>query len=127
MPRNLPKLKLDLTGEERTGVSGPPPKARSPIADRHPDLTSTHVAEVRASLSKKCAHAGIAVPDRASIESSPFRAEIEQEWANMLGHQLPHLPSFADFWDSLDAVFAWLAGPVAAAPAPERAELGGDL
>jgi hypothetical protein len=32
----------------------------------------------------------------------------------MLGHQLPKpTPPFADFWVTLDNVFAWLAGDVA--------------
>jgi predicted DNA-binding transcriptional regulator YafY len=32
----------------------------------------------------------------------------------MLGHQLPHLPAFAEFWEALDGLFAWLDGQVAA-------------
>jgi predicted nucleotidyltransferase component of viral defense system len=167
MPRNLPKLKLDLTTDEvvpsptvdrqvfhpYSDTPDPPAIVRCySIADllaekiralvercrprdlydvvnvhRHPDLTADHAADVRASLAKKCAHAGIAIPDRAAIEASPFRGEIEQEWSNMLGHQLPHLPSFADFWGALDAVFGWLAGPPIVTPPVARAEFGRDL
>lgn len=73
---------------------------------------------------QKCRHAGIQVPDAESIRSSPYRQEIEQEWENMLGHQLPTpLPPFADFWATLDEVFAWLSGKVARLVLP-RAELG---
>ncbi len=82
---------------------------------RHPDLAGAAPA-VAAALTQKCAHAGIAVPDADSIHSSPFREEIETEWENMLGHQLPRpLPPFAGFWGALDDVFSWLAGGSAAA------------
>lgn len=76
---------------------------------RHPDLLGDPAA-VRAGLEEKCAHAGIEVPTADSISNSPFREELEQEWANMLGHQLPHLPPVAEFWDGLSGVFGWLAG-----------------
>lgn len=76
---------------------------------RHPDLAE-RAAEVRVILERKCAHAGIAVPDLAALEGSPFREEIRQEWENMLAHQLPHLPPFEEFWGALGEVFAWLAG-----------------
>lgn len=83
---------------------------------RHPELPPAGAAVVRTSLTRKCAHVGIPVPNRASIEASPFRAEVEQEWANMLAHQLPHLPPFAEFWAQLGEVFTWLAGPVPGIP-----------
>ena len=77
---------------------------------RHPDLIG-RAKDVRTVLVDKCAHSGIAVPDADSIRSSPYAQEIEREWENMLGHQLPRpLPPFAMFWDALDDVFAWLAG-----------------
>ena len=77
---------------------------------RHPDLAGAAPA-VAVALARKCEHAGIAVPDAESIRSSPFREEIETEWENMLGHQLPKpLPPFAEFWAALDDVFGWLAG-----------------
>lgn len=90
---------------------------------RHPDLLDrpTAIAEV---LVRKCEFVGIPVPDLASIHASPFRTEIEREWGNMLGHQLPRpLAPFADFWNALDDVFEWLAGRAGAAQLP-RAELG---
>ena len=90
---------------------------------RHPDLIGLAGA-VRAVLERKCSHAGIDVPTVETIRSSPFREEIEGEWENMLGHQLPKpLPPFADFWSTLDDVFAWLAGSLRIAQLP-RAEMG---
>jgi hypothetical protein len=90
---------------------------------RHPDLIG-RAAAVLAILDQKCEHAGIAVPTADVIRSSPLRDELEQEWANMLAHQLPHLPPFAEFWAALDEVFSWLGGELTA-PVLPRAELGG--
>lgn len=79
---------------------------------RHPDLAGAAPA-VSTVLAQKCAHAGIGVPDADSIRSSPFRDEIQTEWKNMLGHQLPRpLPPFGEFWGALDDVFRWLAGEI---------------
>lgn len=90
---------------------------------RHPDLIGIE-RQVRAVLERKCSHAGIDVPDVDTIRSSPFRDEIEAEWENMLGHQLPRpLPPFADFRTTLDDVFHWLAGSRRASQLP-RASLG---
>jgi predicted nucleotidyltransferase component of viral defense system len=90
---------------------------------RHPDLIGRRQA-VAAALARKCEHAGISVPALEAIRSSPFRQEIETEWQNMLGHQLPQpLPPFADFWSALDDVFRWLDGTLQA-PALPRASLG---
>jgi len=77
---------------------------------RHPDLVGRSSA-VRDVLRDKCQHAGIAEPTLDSIRATRFRAEIESEWENMLGHQLPRpLPPFSDFWATLDDVFGWLDG-----------------
>ncbi len=77
---------------------------------RHPDLIG-RAELVRAVLVAKCAHAGVNVPDADSIRTSPYAQEIEREWENMLGHQLPRpLPPFEMFWEALEEVFAWLAG-----------------
>ena len=90
---------------------------------RHPDLIGLAPA-VRRVLERKCAHAGIEVPTAASIETSPFRAEIESEWENMLGHQLPRpLAPFEGFWGALEDVFSWLAGTLQIRALP-RAEVG---
>lgn len=70
---------------------------------QYPDL-------VRGVLGEKCAFKDIAIPSYTSLEASPFRAELESEWANMLGHQLPQLPALESFWDELKELFAWLEG-----------------
>jgi hypothetical protein len=45
------------------------------------------------------------------MRATRFRQEIETEWENMLGHQLPRpLPPFAEFWLTLDDVFGWPSG-----------------
>jgi predicted nucleotidyltransferase component of viral defense system len=73
---------------------------------RHPDLVG-RASTVAAVLRDKCAHAGIDVPTLETMRATTFRDEIETEWENMLGHQLPRpLPPFADFWATLDEVFA---------------------
>lgn len=64
---------------------------------RHPDLLGRAPAVV-AVLDQKCAHAGISTPRLDTILDSPYRTEIETEWSNMLGHQLPSLPPFQQFW-----------------------------
>jgi predicted nucleotidyltransferase component of viral defense system len=90
---------------------------------RHPDLVGMEQA-VSIVLARKCDYAGIDVPATGTIRSSPFRQEIEGEWENMLGHQLPQpLPPFADFWSALDDVFRWLAGTLRIVQLP-RASLG---
>lgn len=79
---------------------------------RHPDLLG-RADDVLAVLNEKCEYVGIETPTLQTIRSTPFRAEIESEWANMLGHQLPFLPAFEGFWDELDSVFEWLEGRIA--------------
>ncbi len=90
---------------------------------RHRDVIGLSGA-VRRVLQQKCAHARIEVPTLESIHESPFRAELESEWSNMLGHQLPSpLPPFESFWSTLDSVFGWLDGSRQIAQLP-RAEVG---
>jgi hypothetical protein len=76
---------------------------------RHPELIQSP-ANVRDALRAKCEHAGIPVPEASSIHRSPFRDELEQEWSNMLAHQLPHLPAVGEYWAAVNAMFAWLNG-----------------
>ena len=52
---------------------------------------------IHAILVEKCAHKDIEVPTFASISASGLVPELESEWANMLGHQLPALPPFDQF------------------------------
>jgi predicted nucleotidyltransferase component of viral defense system len=92
---------------------------------RHPDLAGRAPA-VAAVLARKSEHAGIEMPSAETVRSSPYRDEIEGEWENMLGHQLPRpLPPFGDFWATLDEVFAWLEGEVTITvpPRADRADL----
>ena len=42
------------------------------------------------------------------LENKPERVELEAEWENMLGHQLPWLPPFEQFWKELPDFFTWL-------------------
>jgi predicted nucleotidyltransferase component of viral defense system len=91
---------------------------------RHPDLLG-RAPRVRSALDAKCAHAGIAVPTAETIRSSPYVQEVEDEWQNMLGHQLPApLPPFTQFWEELDAIFGWLGG--ARTPTLRRAQFDRD-
>ncbi len=90
---------------------------------RHPDLIGL-AGSVQSVLASKCAFVGIDVPDAETIRSSPFRSEIEREWENMLGHQLPKpLPPFEEFWSTLDDLFSWLTGARRIVQLP-RAEMG---
>ena len=63
---------------------------------------------ILSTLERKCAFKGISVPTMESLASKPERAELETEWENMLGHQLPVLPPFEQFWQELPEVFDWL-------------------
>ncbi|MGH2761119.1 MAG: nucleotidyl transferase AbiEii/AbiGii toxin family protein [Thermoleophilaceae bacterium] len=76
---------------------------------RRPDLR-LRGEEIRAALIEKCESKGVSVPSFASIEASEFIVELESEWENMLGHQLPALPPFGQFWGELAALFDWLEG-----------------
>jgi len=60
---------------------------------RRPDLR-LRGEEIRAALIEKCESKDVSVPSFASIEASEFIVELESEWENMLGHQLPALPPF---------------------------------
>ena len=82
-------------------------------ADLQPDR-----ALVRSTLARKCEFKGIPVPTAHSIQNHPVVAELQAEWKNMLGHQLPALPPFDQFWAELPTAFAWLEeAPIQAGPA----------
>jgi predicted nucleotidyltransferase component of viral defense system len=76
---------------------------------RHDELRPDR-ALVFSTLERKCAYKGIAVPTMVTIENQPARAELEMDWASMLTHQLPALPSFEQFWREIPALFNWLHG-----------------
>ncbi|MFN0185614.1 MAG: nucleotidyl transferase AbiEii/AbiGii toxin family protein [Aquabacterium sp.] len=63
---------------------------------------------VRSTLARKCEFKGIPVPTYAALTERPERTAIEVEWEQMLSHQLPACPPFAEFWQELPAVFDWL-------------------
>lgn len=65
---------------------------------------------IRSTLKRKCESKGIDFPSHEDISSSPLRVELESEWENMLGHQLPVLPPFEQFWEEFDVLFQWLEG-----------------
>ena len=72
---------------------------------------------IRSALVEKCAAKSIAVPTAADFVRSPLLVELESEWGNMLGHQLPALPPLAPFLEELPVLFAWLDGEVEEAAA----------
>jgi predicted nucleotidyltransferase component of viral defense system len=72
---------------------------------------------IRSALEEKCAAKSIAVPSVADFTDSPLLVELESEWGNMLGHQLPALPPLAPFLEELPLLFAWLDGDVEETPA----------
>ena len=80
----------------------------------YPDL-------IRSALQEKCAAKSIEVPTAGDFANSPLLAELESEWSNMLGHQLPALPPLAPFLEELPILFAWLDGDVEEAPASPAA------
>jgi predicted nucleotidyltransferase component of viral defense system len=73
---------------------------------------------IRSALEEKCATKNIDVPTAALFVGSPLLVELESEWGNMLGHQLPVLPPLEPILDELPLLFAWLAGEVEETPAP---------
>jgi hypothetical protein len=76
---------------------------------RHTELVGD-AALVNRILVRKCEYAGVSIPTAASIAGTSFREELDQEWANMLAHQLPHLPVVDEFWGSIAGLFDWLGG-----------------
>ncbi len=85
---------------------------------RHPEMRPDRevVSQV---IRKKCEFKSIPFPSLESIRSDPQKAELDGEWANMLAHQLPMLPSVNQFWEELSHVFDWLLrGAVPVQPQP---------
>ena len=68
-------------------------------------------------IMQKSAHRNMAMPSLDAVNSSPRRLELESEWANMLGHQLPTLPPFETYLEELSKYFDWLEGkPISELP-----------
>lgn len=74
---------------------------------RH-DSTKHRRNIILSTLKKKCSFKGIPVPTMDILKNKPERAELETEWENMLGHQVPVLPPFEQFWRELPELFEWL-------------------
>ncbi len=68
---------------------------------------------IRSVYVQKCESKGVEVFTFDSLEHSQYRLELETEWANMLGHQLPVLPPFKSFWQEVPRLFDWLDGKLA--------------
>jgi predicted nucleotidyltransferase component of viral defense system len=66
--------------------------------------------EIQNLVAQKCAQRGLPIPAIAEVEASPRHTELQSEWANMLGHQLPTLPPLETFWQELSKYFDWLYG-----------------
>jgi len=78
---------------------------------RHDELRPDR-AIILDALRKKCAFKEIPTPTAALIQTADVRDEMEADWTEMLGHQLPTLPPFAQAWDEIPKLFDWLAGTV---------------
>lgn len=61
-------------------------------------------------VEQKCAHRNLPTPTIQDIEASPRFIELESEWGNMLGHQIPILPPLDVYWEELASFFEWLDG-----------------
>ncbi|HZJ51733.1 MAG TPA: nucleotidyl transferase AbiEii/AbiGii toxin family protein [Actinomycetota bacterium] len=75
-----------------------------------------HPSAIREVLVDKCQVKNVPVPTFVSLREATTVGELESEWKNMLGHQLPVLPPFQQFWDELTFMFEWLEGRREAAP-----------
>jgi predicted nucleotidyltransferase component of viral defense system len=80
------------------------------------DDLALHPTTIREVLIEKCASKDVPVPTLDSVRAATTIGELESEWANMLGHQLPVLPPFRQFWDELTFLFEWLEGRRKAVP-----------
>ena len=67
-------------------------------------------ALLRSVYREKCETKGVPVFTGEAIQASPFLRELEDEWDNMLGHQLPALPPFSALWRALPHLYEWLEG-----------------
>ena len=153
--RDLPRIKLDLTADERIVLapmrvsvfhpySDAPAEGIDVLAYAYEELFAEKVralaertrprdlydvvnlfrnGEARPSpsvlldvLRQKCEFKGINVPALSDLDS--HRPELENLWEDMLAHQLPTLPPFESFWDTLPEFFDWLeSGTAPAMPA----------
>ena len=90
---------------------------------RHDGIRPDRALVMRA-LEEKCRFKDISVPTMAILDEKPERIELEAEWENMLGHQLPVLVPFEQFWMELPKVFEWLYRSVEKALPPPMPLMG---
>lgn len=164
---DLPRIKLDLTNDERLVMQPSWRPVHHPYSDRPEEGISIRAyafeevfaEKVRAlaerqkprdlydvvnlfwrddfqpdrvvmldALRKKCEFKGIDLPTIHQLELDPARMELENGWEQMLAHQLPALPVFAEFWQALPTMFQWLYGDAdKLLRTPIPAEEGSDL
>ncbi len=67
-------------------------------------------SKIRGLVEQKCNFRNLPMPTMQNIEASPRFIELESEWGNMLGHQIPVLPPLDAYWGELDNYFEWLEG-----------------
>lgn len=63
---------------------------------------------ISAVLEEKCTSKGIPVPSFEEVTLVEAKFECEEQWENMLGHQLGYLPLFDNHWEDLERFFDWL-------------------
>lgn len=90
---------------------------------RHTEDMNPNRHNVQQILQNKCEFKKISMPTIDILKSKPELEELESEWENMLAHQLPLLPAFAQFWQELPSVFDWLYSSIEKA-IPVSAPLG---
>lgn len=144
---SIPRIKLDLSSDERVVLEADRRDVHHPYSDRPADgiqvqtyrFEEVFAEKTRAlaerlrprdlydvvhlyrredlqpdrtvvvdTLRQKCEFKGIAVPTAASLNAHPQLAALRNDWATMLAHQLPALPSFEEFWAELPKFFEWL-------------------
>jgi predicted nucleotidyltransferase component of viral defense system len=70
---------------------------------------------LRELASEKFAAKGLSLPTATAIvEKAQRDAELRSEWASMLAHQLPALPSLDEFLSRLPDALSWLSSPTQA-------------
>jgi len=74
---------------------------------RHDSIRPDRALVMR-TLEDKCGFKDIPIPSMAILEEKPERIELQVEWENMLGHQLPVRVPFEQFWTELPKIFEWL-------------------
>jgi len=109
---DLPRVKLDLTNDEVLVLDPANREVHHPYSDRPEEGFHIHCYCFEELFAEKIRALGERLRPRdlymAILEGKPERIEIEAEWENMLGYQLPVLIPFEQFWMELPKVFEWL-------------------